>query len=291
MEREILLWCVGTPAVVSLACVIVAFFLSRLERTAVPYLLSAIASLGWCAAIAVTLIIRQDLDASVLSWWNLEAWQQVHVPLTITALILALTARPRTRSHEFRWVAAALGCIALAMAAMPTGEGWVDQLPQHRSWTATVAAASLLNLWMLDQMARRGTERWVSLVALAGLAGPTILAASAYAGLAEWGVSAIVATSVFAVAAAWYPQLQLWCVIYPATLFATSSTAAGRFYTYEDHPAWIYGLILLAPSCISAVDWLVKNRSTYVRVGVAGVLAVVIIGVVGWNLLGASSEY
>lgn len=291
MEREILLWCVGTPAVMSLACVIVAFFLSRHEHTAIPSVLSAIASLGWCAAIAVTLIARQDLDTSALSWWNLEAWQQIHVPLTITALILALTARPIARSYEFRWVAAALGCIALAMAAMPTGEGWVDLLPQHRGWTAAVAATSLLNLWMLDQMARRGTERWILLVALAALAGPTLVAASAYAGLAEWGVSAIVATSVCALVAAYLPQLQLWCVMYPATLFATSSTAAGRFYTYEDHPAWLYGLILLMPSWIATVDWLFRNRPTYVRIPIAAVLATVLIGVVGWNLVSGTSEY
>lgn len=291
MEREIFLWCVGTPAAISLACVLVAFFLSRREHATTQYVISAIASLGWCAAIAVTLIARQELDASALSWWNLEAWQQVHVPLTITALILALTAHPNARTHEFRWVAAALGCIALAIAAMPSGEGWVDLFPHHRGWTAAVAAASLFNLWMLDQMARRGTERWILWLALAGLAGPTILAASAYAGLAEWGASAIVATLIFAGAAAWLPELNLWCVIYPATLFATSSTAAGRFYTYEDHPAWIYGLVLLMPSCIGAVDWLSRHRPTYVRVAIAAVLATAIIGVIGWILLSGTPEY
>ncbi|TWU09986.1 hypothetical protein [Allorhodopirellula heiligendammensis] len=291
MQREILLWCVGAPAAVSLACLLLAFWVARREHWLTQYVVPAIATLGWCAAIAVTLVIRQEFDASALSWWNLEAWQQIHVPLTLTALFLALTATPQARAHEFRWVAATLGCIALAMVAMPSGEGWVDLFPEHRAWMAAVAGASLLNLWMLDQMSRRGTERWILLVALAGLAGPTILAATAYAGLAEWGFAAIVATLVFAVGAACLPKQNLWCVAYPATLFAVCTTAAGRFYTYEDHPAWLYGLLLLTPSCIGAVDWILRNRPTYARIAVAAVLAGLIIGVAAWFLLARTSQY
>ncbi len=291
MEREIFLWCIAAPAIAALACVLLVLLVSCREHWLKNYFASALATLGWCSAIAITLVVRQKLDASALSWWNLEAWQQVHIPLTATALFLALTAFQNARSHEFRWVAAALGCIALAMLAMPSGEGWIDLFPEHRAWMAAVAGTSLVNLWMLEQMVRRGTERWILLVSLAGLAGPTLLAASAYAGLAEWGFAAIVATLVFAAAAAWLPQRNLWCAFYPATLFATSSTAAGRFYTYEDHPVWLYGLILLAPSSIAAADWLVRNRPTYVRVAVVAVLAVVIIGVVGWCLLGGASDY
>lgn len=291
MEREILLWCIGAPAIISLAGVLLVFAVSRREHWLTEYFVPAIATLGWCSAIAVTLVIRQELDASALSWWTLEAWQQIHVPLTITSLFLALTAHPNIRSHEFRWIATALGCIGLAMVAMPSGEGWIDLLPEHRVWMAAVGGASLLNLWMLDQMARRGTERWILFVALAGLCGPTILAASAYAGLAEWAIAAIVATLVFAIAAAFLPERCLWCVVYPASLFALSTAAAGRFYTYEDHPAWLYGLILLTPSCISTVDWLAKNRSTYVRIAIAGILAVTFSGMMGWNFLGGSTEY
>ena len=49
----------------------------------------------------------------------------------------------------------------------------------------------LVNAWSLDRMARRHTERWVLLVALASLGGPLALAASTYASLTEWCVSMV----------------------------------------------------------------------------------------------------
>ncbi len=291
MQREIVLWCIAAPAIVSLVCVFLACLVSRCEHWLADYFVAAIATLGWCSAIAITLIVRQEFDASALSWWSLEAWQQIHVPLTIAALFLALTARPIARSHEVRWIITALACIAVAMVAMPSGEGWVDLLPEHRGWMAAVAAASLINLWLLDQMARRGTERWILFVALAGLGGPAILAASAYAGLAEWGFAAIVATLIYAIAAAFRSTPPLWYVIYPATIFAVCITAAGRFYTYEDHPRWLYGLILLTPSWIAVADYFMRNRPQYVRVIIAAVLAASILLVAGWFFLGESSSY
>lgn len=291
MQREILVWCIAAPAIVSLVCVLVASRVSRREHSLADSFVAGITVLGWCGAIAITLMVRQQFDASAWSWSDLEAWQRIHVPLSLAALFLALTAHPTIRSHEFRWIITALACLAVAVVALPSGEGWVDLLPVHRTWMAAVAGASLINVWLLDQMARRRTERWILLVALAGLGGPTMLAASAYAGLAEWGFAAIVTTLVYAIAAACRPTPPLWYVIYPATIFAVCTTAAGRFYTYEDHPGWLYGLVLLAPSWIAIADYFLRNRSQYLRVIIAAVLAASILLMAGWFFLGESSDY
>ncbi len=289
MEQDILLACVAAPAIISLAFVLLATIARRIadgqrrERT-----IAVMASLGWCVAVTATLLLRQQIDCSAP-----EAWQLVIVPIAVTSLLLALGATSSVVTSsatigQFRWVVAGLGCIVTAMVAMPSGEGWTDQLPHHRVWMAAIAGSALLNLWMLEQLARRGAASWVLLVALAGLAGPTILAAGTYAGLAEWLLGAIVATGILAIAAMIWRDSMIWHALTAIVLFAATATAAGRFYTYEDHPSWLYALILLSPTCVALPDVWFKDRSTFLRVMIAGSVAIVVIALIGWVLLGDS---
>jgi len=137
---------------------------------------------------------------------------------------------------------------------------------------------------MLDAWARRGAQRWVLWGCLAGLAGPTFLAASTYAGLAEWLLAAITATLVAAVAAAILEASWMWCVLYPSVLFAAATTAAGRFATYEEHPSWLYGLILLLPTILALLDVPLRGRPAAVRITVAAVAAIILLAPIAWML-------
>ncbi|EKK01776.1 hypothetical protein RBSH_02906 [Rhodopirellula baltica SH28] len=292
METQILLWCVITPAILSLAFVVGAWAIQRSESNAWSRPLPAVlAVIGWCVAVSACMYARQDLD-----WSALEAWQIVLVPIGIASLLLAAcpceadslqATSPRT-SFGLWWLIAGLGSVATAMWTMPTGDGWTDMLPLHRPWMATVAAASLINVWSLDRMRRHGASSWSLWVGLAGLVAPTLLAASAYGGLAEWMVSGLVSTFVFAVAAVLMPESTIGKLFPAVLLLAASTTATGRFYTYEDHPTWLYGLILLMPTCVSIPDAWLRERSTMVRVSTAVVVAVLLLAVIGWFLLGDS---
>lgn len=279
-----------TPAILSLAFVIGAWAFQRSKLTVgqerVPAMLAV---LGWSSAVAACMLARQELD-----WSALESWQIVLAPIFVSSLLLvgcswapAKDPSIDAKNHfGFWWLVAGLGSIATAMWTMPTGDGWTDMLPLHRPWMASVAGATLINIWSLDRMRRNGAASWVLWVALAGLVAPTLLAASAYGGLAEWMVSALVATFVFAIAASLMSKSNIGRLFPAVLLLAASTTATGRFYTYEEHPAWLYGLILLLPTCISIPDVWLKNRPTFMRVSIAVAFAVILLGVIGWFLLG-----
>ncbi|WDQ18006.1 hypothetical protein [Rhodopirellula sp. P2] len=248
-----------------------------------------LAATGWFVAVSACMYARQELD-----WSALEAWQIVLAPVFVSSLLLAGCSWVPAKDPSIDaknhfgtwWLIAGLGSVATAMWTMPTGDGWTDMLPLHRPWMASVAGATLINIWSLDRMRRSGAATWVLWVALSGLVAPTLLAASAYGGLAEWMVSALVATLVVAIAATWSPDLHLERMFPAVLLLAASTTATGRFYTYEEHPAWLYGLILLLPTCVSIPDVWLQGKSTFLRVCTAALIAVILLGVIGWFLLG-----
>lgn len=281
MEQAILIGCVVAPVIISLAFLFLAAFVSRRQAVWSELAAAVIVSIGWCAAVASTLLVRQDLD-----WSALEAWHMVLAPIALTAVGWAWMMALAPRGSEFRWVVAAIGCLVTAMIAMPSGDGWMDMLPLHRGWMAAIAGASLLNVWMLNRMIDRGASQWVLLVTLAGLAAPTLLAASAYGSLAEWLLGAIVTTVVFALAVRFVAAIQPQSIILPATLVAACATATGRFYTYDDNSRWLYGVILLTPSLIAVLDSWGCKWPTAKRIAFAGIFATVLLVGIGWYLFG-----
>ncbi|MCC9656945.1 hypothetical protein [Rhodopirellula halodulae] len=291
METEILLWCVITPAIISLAFVIGAWRASRWDGEWIGHRLPAsLCVVGWSAAVVASLVARQDLDFD-----SLESWQMALVPVVLGSLLIAVLsptkdsfASEQTHGHSITALIAGLAGVATAMWSMPTGDGWVDMLPLHRPWMAAVAAAAMINLWALNRMQHAGATAWMMWVALAGLFAPTLLAASAYGGFAEWLVSALVATTVFAIGCSGL-SLASFAKLTPAVvLLSASATATGRFYTYEDHPAWLYSVILLSPCIITVADIPLRERSTKVRVLVAVLVTVVLLVLVAWYLFSDS---
>lgn len=87
-----------------------------------------------------------------------------------------------------------------------------------------------------------------------------------------------------AVAAAILETTWMWCVLYAGVLFAAAATAAGRFATYEEHPAWLYSLILLMPTILALLDIPIGNRRAAVRITVAGVAAILLLAPIAWRL-------
>lgn len=291
LETEILLWCVITPAIISLAFVFGAWRASRWDGEWIGHRLPAsLCVVGWSVAVVASLIARQDLDFDAL-----ESWQIALFPIVLGSVLIAFLspskdsfASEQTHGHGITELLAGLACVATAMWSMPTGDGWVDMLPLHRPWMAAVAAAAMINIYALNQMQRTGATSWVLWVALAGLVAPALLAASAYGGFAEWLVSALVATIVFAIGCSGL-SLASFAKLTPAVvLLSASATATGRFYTYEDHPAWLYGVILLSPCVIAVVDVPFRQRSTKLRVMVAVVVAAVLLALVAWYLFSDS---
>ncbi len=281
MEQAILLGCVVAPAIISLAFVLLAIGLSRKQAARSVTAAAVSLSIGWCAAVASSLLLRQELD-----WAALDAWQMVLVPITLSAVGWTLTMGLAELGREVRWIVLCIGCLVSAMIAMPSGEAWLDTLPLHRGWMVAVAGSSLLNVWMLNRMIDRGAARWVLLVSLAGLAGPTLLAAGAYAGLAEWLLGALVTTLVFTIALNFSVALRPQWIIVPASLFAACATASGRFYTYDDHAPWLYAVILLIPSLIAVLDECVWRWSTTRRLAIAGVVSAVLLSGIAWYMFG-----
>ena len=77
----------------------------------------------------------------------------------------------------------------------------------------------------------------------------------------------------------------LWTAAVPATVGAAGITAAGRFYTWESHPAWIYATLLFAPAVIVMIDRVIQQRSVWLRVAVSGLTAAASVAACVWQLL------
>lgn len=286
MEQAILIWCV-LPALVSMSLVVLVAWLvprewSRSARG--EAVLGGLAGLAFAIATAAALYGRQGVG-----WWPEDAWQRAVWPVGVGGIVLAGAIGWVAGGERFRWLALAMACGLTAYVTLPTGQGWDDLLPLHRDWMLGMFVCGFLNLWMLDGLAREGGSRWVGLVAVAGLGGAAMLAGASYASLAEWALAGIVAVGVATGGALLSGRGGLWGVVYPSGLLSVSVIASGRFYTYADYPTWLYGSLLLLPSLVGGVDWLLRacgmrERRIWVRVVVAALVACVVLGLAAWKL-------
>ncbi|MGI9474354.1 MAG: hypothetical protein ACR2NZ_22625, partial [Rubripirellula sp.] len=138
-----------------------------------------------------------------------------------------------------------------------------------------------------EHMARHNASRWSLLVTVGGLLGPLVLAATTYGSLTQWGLAVVVATFAASVVGIFQPQTRVWVIAFPAWGAATLIAASARFYTYENHSPWLYGLILFSPSIIALIDQVMDGRTERVRVIVSAAGSLLIVGSVCWLLLRA----
>ncbi|MEX0818185.1 MAG: hypothetical protein WD070_01290 [Pirellulaceae bacterium] len=279
-DQDVLLWCAAIPALIAVVAAGLAWLTeSKITKGSRGQTVAAlIACLGWSAAVLVGLAARHEWQ-----WLPHEFWQQSFWAVLAAAVFLGGTTAADAAEHPWRLAAAGVLAVATAWLAMPMGEGWEDMLPLHRNWMAAVTASCLLNSWAIDRLARTEARRWVLWIVLAGLAGPFALAAATYGALSEWTLSALAATVSFAVIAVAPSATSLWSVAFPALFFSAAMTAATRFYSYEDHPWWLYGIALFSPLLIAVADIPLRNRATRWRVLTAAVFAAVLVGVCVWR--------
>lgn len=246
---------------------------------------------GWWLATALAVQGRQGWAV-----WPEEAWRQTIWAILLFGVVLAwrmpgltsgaVVRGPDGSPGEFgsgRWPLAGVAAVLVAYLTMPTGDGWDDVLPLHHRWMAAMVSACLVNVWAIERLILRGGGRWVLWVLVAGIAAPTIDAAATYGGLAEWGGSALIATGAFAVVASLGRGFAL-AVAFPAVATAAALAASTRFYSFEGHPGWLYALILFLPAIVAAADRPLAGRSAGLRVGIAGLLAALLLGVIAATL-------
>lgn len=286
-DQEVLLWCAAVPALIAVVAAAFAWLAeSKLTNERRGQTLAAlVACLGWSAAVWIGLAARHEWQ-----WLPEEFWQQPFWAILAAAILLGGTTATAGVEYSWRWAVAGLLAIATAWLVMPSGETWDDMLPLHRTWMTVVTVSCLLNSMGLDRMARSDAHRWVLWVVVAGLAGPFALASATYGALSEWTLAAITATVGFAVLAIFPSAKMLWPVAFPAVFFSAAITASARFYTYEDHPWWLYGIALFLPSLVALVDVPLRNRSTWLRVVVAAILAAILVGICVWKGLIGEQE-
>ena len=288
MDASVLLWCVVAPAVVTIISAAVAHWVGSApgSSSSVEACAAIIAVTGWIAAVAVTLVGRQDIGL-----WPEESWQRSLWPIAVSSLILAFTLPLSLRRNETRWLLCGLGAAATAWLTIPSGEGWDDLQSLFPLAMLAITTSCLLNSWSLFQLgAFRDGQSWVLWIALAGLGAATILAASAYGGLAEWLVDGITATFVYAIYSLLTNRAQLWAAIFPATFLAAAGTVSGRFFTWEEHPIWTYGLILFLPTLLTIVDLPLSNRRMATRIIVTAIAAVILLGILAWLIFAPGEE-
>lgn len=283
-EKQVLIWCLGVPLLVTGVCLLVAWLISRRSSdegrqtsrsTAAGALVIAI---GWASSVYAATWGRGGWDG-----WPTEAWHQALIPIFAWAVWASVrVVRP---NQSDTWVSAGVLSLAVAVIAIPSGENWEDMFGLHRIWIAAIAGSCLLNSYSLDKMSRLGADRWVTLVALAGLAGPMSLAASAYASLAECALAALVATTLCAVVGIACRNVPVSAACFPATATAGVIGLTGRFYTYEEYPAWAYGLMLGLPTMVATVDLVLCRRTAVTRVTVAATLSAAIVAATVWSFL------
>lgn len=282
-DQTVLIWCLAVPAAIAAGGCLVSSWLRR--RDVSQTCGAIVVTTSWWLAIVVSMIGLQGWR-----WWPDEAWRQAVWPILAWVLWSGMTAFA-DRAGEGRWVVA--GCLAIltGMMAMPSGEGWQDALPLHRLWLPAIAISCLANTFALAQLARHGGHRWCLMVALAALGGPMALAASTYGSLAQWCLGIVVATGVIAIAGVGSSfEAGRWPVSIPAIVAASGIAAAARFYTYESHPRWIYGLMLMTPALIVVLDLPFRHSNRGWRVVLSGTIAMLIVALCVWQfLLGVSA--
>ncbi len=271
-DQSILVWCVCVPGVIAG----VTAFATRCNQPRNGLL----AAVGWWLAVTVAMAGCQGWQ-----WWPDDAWRQATWPILAWCVLLSGTATwpvaPGDRElqvNSLRWLTAGVLACLTALVAMPSGDEWSDTFHLHRVWMCGVAVSCLLNSFSLESIARRGGERWCLLVALAGLGGPMVLAASTYGSLAQWTLAVIVATLVMAVHTIVAATATTWAIVFPVVAAAAGITAAGRFYSYEDHSPWIYALMLFGPTLVAIIDYPIRNRPTRWRVTASGIVSLLIVG-------------
>lgn len=284
MDAIIWLVCGVIPATIVLAACLLADRRRDLSGSRQPGFAIAATAIGlaWGVAIVAALIgwriVRGEPWSAV---WSDDFWQRGYLPVLLAAALLGPTGGRVRRDSGGRWVSAALLAMLTAAISLPTGEGWEDTLAHHRGWGLLLATTCLLGFWSCDRLATRDSDRWFPLVLLASLAGPMFVAATTYSALAEWTLAAIFAT-LPAVVLAGCGRLRHGVAVglaFPVVAFATSMTAAGRFYSYEDHPWWSYAAMLLVGPAVAAVDSFLTGRSQLLRVAAAAAVAIAVTAV------------
>lgn len=279
-DQAVLLWCGLAPAAITFAAVLLGQFLCGRQEvlTSRRRLATGFVAVGWCTAVGIAISIKQGW-----SWTSAEAWQLGLGPVLGWACWTAFLDEKADRAGP--WVVAGILAMWTAAVAMPWGENWEDTYPLHRVWMAAISISCLLNVRAIQWMSAQGADRWLPLIALAALGGPTILAASTYASLAEFGLAAIVATSVVAVIGVTARGPRLSLVAVPVIAVAANMAAAGRFYSYEEHPTAIYAAMLLLPTWVAAADWPIRYRSNWLRASLAALVAAAIVAACLWFIL------
>lgn len=233
--------------------------------------------------MAVAMMARQGFQL-----WPPDSWQRCVWPLLAWSF-LAVGAID-TKDRSWRWLMTVTLSGVTSFLCLPRGEAWEDTYEIQGLVGIGLTISMVANAWSLDRMARRGTERWLLLVSLAAFGGPFALAASTYASLAEWGLGLVSATTAFSLAGLLLKMDLVWAVAPGAASASVCLLAAGRFQTYEDHPSWLYAVMLLFPSLVASVDALLQGRSTWIRVAVAACLSMVAVGTSVWYVLIRETE-
>lgn len=242
----------------------------------------AVLGFGWSLAVLAGLVgwrIAGEYESSFL--WPEDFWQRGYLSLFAATVLLATTTWPPVRRAPARWVSAGLLAMVIASLSLPSGSGWEDALPAHQGWGLMLGGACLLGFWAVDRLAARGSDRWLSLVVLAMLAGPMFVAATTYGALTQWTLAAIAATlpCILFAAAGWLRHGVVVGFAYSAVAFATSMVAAGRFFSYENHPWWTYLAFLLVAPAVALVDRGLSERKTWTRIAVAAFVSAGLIAV------------
>ena len=289
-DQTALLWSILVPVVIATG----AFALGRIASRFPSYKKARIDiftfAFGWWVSIAIALYGRQG--------WPQAEWQLCLWPLIIWAVFawfssvfdLSVERPGHSTDNSWRWILVAVASGLTSLTCLPRGEIWTDSYHLHGPWGVLLTLAMLINAWSLDCMSRRNTERWVLLVTLASFGGPVALAAATYGSLTEWSVAMVSVTLVFSVAGLLVRDSQV-CAIAPlAAAAGTCIIAAGRFQTFQDYPAWIYGLMLLLPACVAGLDFVLRKQPTWQRVLIASTVSIAIIATCIWYLLIRQTE-
>jgi hypothetical protein len=256
------------------------------HRFATVRIAAVVAGCGWAMAVAVGLLGQRMIAGDQSAWWWPEDfWQRGWLGTIAAAILLggsrAAVHRDNGSDRSGRWILAALISFATATIGLPSGDGWEDTQSLHRGWLLLLGTSGLVSMWSLDRMAHVHpdavtTARWLPLVILAMLGGPLFVAATTYSALTHWTLSAIVATVVCGLFAAFGRGTSMVATLYPASMFLVVMMSAGRFYSYEDHSWWTYlGFLGVAPAVVCG-DWFVTSRQTPLRTRIRVIAAATI---------------
>lgn len=285
----------GITLGIAVVCGAIAIYLQR--RLPSRFYAAALVSVTWGVLLLVA--FRTITGRPAPYFWTAEAaaaepWERLAFSLAVASVLWLVLRRLTWHSPALQlWLALAIASLPM-VAALPSGEGYLDLLPGNAPWSVAALLAVGANWLASERFVLTNAERWSLWVFVAQLLTVAALLMTCYATLAEWcllsglGLAVLATCRLFVRSDQWTSTLSL-----PAIALSCILATHVRIYGGALLPIGLVGIAMYLPVLVCGVDRFVgEKRHPAARITIAATAASVLAaGVIAYAALSGESEW